>query len=34
VITWLAGAVIAETERYLEWERLRAPAHHPRPAHR
>lgn len=33
VVTWLAGAVIAETERYLEWERLRAPAHHPRPAH-
>jgi uncharacterized membrane protein YkvA (DUF1232 family) len=34
VITWLAGAVIAETERYLGWERLRAPARHPRPAHR
>jgi uncharacterized membrane protein YkvA (DUF1232 family) len=23
VVTWLAGAVLAETERYLEWERRR-----------
>ncbi|GGK14735.1 hypothetical protein GCM10010124_04170 [Pilimelia terevasa] len=24
VVTWLAGAVLAETERFLEWERRRA----------
>jgi uncharacterized membrane protein YkvA (DUF1232 family) len=23
MITWLAGAVLAETERFLEWEKLR-----------
>jgi uncharacterized membrane protein YkvA (DUF1232 family) len=26
VITWLAGAVISETGRFLEWERLQAQA--------
>lgn len=24
VVTWLAGAVLAETERFLEWERRRS----------
>jgi uncharacterized membrane protein YkvA (DUF1232 family) len=26
VITWLAGAVLSETGRFLQWERGRAPA--------
>jgi uncharacterized membrane protein YkvA (DUF1232 family) len=24
VVTWLAGSVLAETERFLEWERRRS----------
>jgi uncharacterized membrane protein YkvA (DUF1232 family) len=24
VVTWLAGAVLSETERFLDWERQRA----------